>query len=247
MAVANHLKRSSSCEDVVCTCEQDVHNNKKAREQNDESTTTATTTTTLGGRAFVRFSSKNDVFEISRPTKEERNDMHMSSADQNLILREIIDGIRRLDSYHDQQQQQYPHEGIGCDFAMDWDYGSSNSRSSSNNNNNTESNNTCIEDLGLERILEQQDADRIKRMRSAIFVILQRQKQSRRLLRGNRNPFSRGNGETPKQQPSSISEHWLEKHYRPYSKVSAKLARNRALRDQELAPSLFPRKMVMAR
>lgn len=210
MAAVNYLKRASSSFDERATkYESGVHNSKKAREVKITSVPTTRTpkNNNRKEKLIVTFSSKDDIFEITRYTKEEKNEMHMSKEDQRLILREISNAIRRFDC--DMPQQ---HESIHDD----------------------DSNNKCIEDLGLERIVEQQDSGRMKRVKSAICVILQRQRQSK-LFKSSKN------------QMQTINEVWLEKHYRPFSKISANLARNRGLRDQEMAPYLFPRKIVMLR
>jgi len=91
-----------------------------------------------------------------------------------------------------------------------------------------------IEDLGLDRIVEQQDHQRMVRVKSAILAVLQRQRQSKR------SPSS-------KKETQTINEVWLEKHYRPFSKVSANLARSRGLEDQEKVPFFTPRKIIMSR
>jgi len=212
MAAVNYLKRaSSSFDERVTKYEAEVHNNKKAKDVKTTGMPTTSRTPNNNNRKeklIVTFSSKDVIFEITRPTKEEKNDMHMSKEDQRLILREISNAIRRFDC--DEPQQ---HDNIHDD----------------------DSNNKCIEDLGLERIVEQQDSGRMKRVKSAICVILQRQRQSK-LFQLSENPMQQ-----------TINEGWLEKHYRPFSKISANLARNRGLRDQEMAPYLFPRKIVMSR
>ena len=89
-------------------------------------------------------------------------------------------------------------------------------------------------DFGLDRIIEQQDPERILRVKSAILAVLQRQRQSKLF------PSS-------KKATQIINEVWLEKHYRPFSKISANLARSRGLEDQEFVPFLSPRKIVMSR
>jgi len=91
-----------------------------------------------------------------------------------------------------------------------------------------------IADFGLNRIIEQQDPERLLRVRSAILAVLQRQRQSRLF------PSSKKGMQT-------INEVWLEKYYRPFSKVSANLARSRGLEDQEFFPFFTPRKIVMSR
>jgi len=208
MAVVNYLKRASSFEGCAPKYEMEVHNSKKAREVDTENRSPRPPkNNNRNGKLTVTFSSKNDVFEISRRTKEEKNDMHMSKEEQQLILREISNAMRRF--YCDEPQQQLGVHDDDC-------------------------NNKCIEDLGLERLVEQQKSERIERVKSAIYVILQCQWQTK-IFNSSKN------------QIETINEVWLEKHYRPFSKVSANLARSRALRDQEMAPSLFPRAIVMAR
>merc|ERR1712176_406051 len=64
---------------------------------------------------------------------------------------------------------------------------------------------SSIEDLGLEWIVENQGVERKKRMKSAIDVVLQRQRQFRIL-----NPS----------KSKILNDLWLDKHYRPFSKVS---------------------------
>ena len=91
-----------------------------------------------------------------------------------------------------------------------------------------------IEDLGLDRIVEQQNPQRMVRVKSAILAVLQQQRQSK--------CFS-----SSKKETQTIDEVWLEKHYRPFSKVSANLARSRGLEDQELVPFFTPRKILMSR
>ena len=91
---------------------------------------------------------------------------------------------------------------------------------------------SSIEDLGLEWIVENQGVERKKRMKSAIDVVLQRQRQFRIL-----NPS----------KSKILNDLWLDKHYRPFSKVSASLARSRGLRDQEKSPYFFPRRNAMSR
>ena len=134
--------------------------------------------------------------------------MHMSKEDQKTILLEVSDGLRRFELYEQQQKE---------DLHTDYQYDKS------------------IEELGLERIVEQQNSERLKRVKSAICVILKRQRQSQ-LFKSFK-----------KQQMQKINESWLQKHYRPFSELSAKLARNRGLRDQEMAPSHFPMQIVMSR
>merc|ERR1712207_23498 len=91
-----------------------------------------------------------------------------------------------------------------------------------------------ITDFGLDRIIEQQHPERILRVKSAILAVLQRQRQSKLF------PSS-------KKATQIINEVWLEKHYRPFSKVAANLARSRGLEDQEFVPFLSPRKIIMSR
>lgn len=91
-----------------------------------------------------------------------------------------------------------------------------------------------FKDLGINRLVEQQDPKRIARVRSAILAVLQRQRQSKLFPSSNK-------------MTQTINEVWLEKHYRSYSKISANLARNRGLEDQELVPFYTPRKLVMSR
>lgn len=210
MAVADYLNRSPSFdENVAKRSEMEVHCSKKAREETTDTTTTNRTQkkNKRNGKLGVTFSSKNEVFEITKPTKEERDDMHMSREDQKLIIREISKAIRRLDDDEAARQNGGFHD--------------------------SDSDGKSIEDLGIERIVEQQDSERVQRVKSAIRVILQRQRQSK-LFRHQ-------------QQQIIIDDVWLEKHYRPFSKVSANLARSRGLHDQEMAPFLTPRKMVMSR
>mmetsp|Transcript_4361 Transcript_4361/g.9096 ORF Transcript_4361/g.9096 Transcript_4361/m.9096 type:complete len:213 (-) Transcript_4361:156-794(-) len=199
--VGNHLKRSS-LDSVTITTEAGVHYIQPSREENAVS---AQNNTAKGKLRRVRFSSENEVFEITRPTRDEKIDMHMTREDQKLIIREISNAIHRL------------------------------GREDSKNGANDSDSNQYIEELGIERILQQQQSQRIERVRSAIFIILQRQRQAKL--------FRKSKIETTQ----IITEGWLEKHYRPFSKVSSELARNRGLQDEETAPYLFPRRIVMAR
>ena len=200
--VGNHLKRSS-LDSVTITTEAGVHYIQPSREENAVS---AQNNTAKGKLRRVRFSSENEVFEITRPTRDEKIDMHMTREDQKLIIREISNAIHRL------------------------------GREDSKNGANDSDSNQYIEELGIERILQQQQSQRIERVRSAIFIILQRQRQAK-LFRKSKI----------RETTQIISEGWLEKHYRPFSKVSSELARNRGLQDEETAPYLFPRRIVMAR
>lgn len=237
MKVANYLKRASSCEDssTYKESEEEVHNNKKAREVErvvPQRASRRTRTSTNKNKLTVTFSTKNDVFEISRLNQREKNDVHMSKEDQNLILREILDAMRSFDSSSEQQQQQGMIYGnVDCRNDNDYD----------------------IKELGLERILEQQNSDRLERVKSAICVILQRQRQSQLQLQSqSQSQLLKSFSTTPREkenqtQTININELWLKKHYRPFSELSAKLARSRGLRDQEMAPSLIPRKIVMSR
>jgi len=194
VAVVDYLKRDSSFEQSAPEYETEVHNSKKARvAETADARTGASKNNTRNEKLNVTFSSSNDVFEITRRTDEEKNDMHMSKEDQRFIIRGIVNDIRRFD----------------CDEQL-------------------------IEERGLERLVEQQASERIERVKSAICVILQRQRQSKLFY-------------TTKKQIQIINEGWLEKHYRPFSKVSANLARTRGLRDQERAPSFYPRKIIMSR
>lgn len=227
MVVANYLKRASSCEDSATQEREELHNSKKTRESELLDPTTTTTTRLSANssnsnntrKPTVTFSSTNDVFEISRPTREEKKYMHMSQGDQHQILLEISEALRR-----EQQQQEAFYSYTGDHHHCD------------NNNNNT------IEELCLERIVEQQSSDRLERVKSGVCVILQRQRtQSQR--------FESSSSTNTKRQQAQLllDESWLQKHYRPFSEVSSKLARSRGLRDQEMAPSLFPRLIVMSR
>lgn len=74
---------------------------------------------------------------------------------------------------------------------------------------------------GLETILEQRGSDRSERLKTAIAIV----------VLGQQN----------------IDESWLEQHYRPLSDLSARLARQRAIRDHENSSSIFPRQIVMSR
>ncbi len=207
VAVGNHLKRSSlDC--VTITTEAGVHYIQPSRE--DENAGTTQNNNAKGKLRRVRFSSENEVFEITRPTRDEKIDMHMTKEDQKHIIREISDAIDRL------------------------------GREDSKNGANDSDSNRYIEELGIERILQQQQSQRIERVRSAIFIILHRQRQAK-LFRKSKLYSS------PKENTQIISEGWLEKHYRPFSKVSSELARNRGLQDEETAPYLFPRRIVMVR
>lgn len=91
-----------------------------------------------------------------------------------------------------------------------------------------------IADFGLNRLIEQQDPERLLRVKSAIIAVLQQQRQTKLF------PSSRKGTQT-------INEVWLEKYYRPFSKASANLARSRGLEDQEFVPFFTPRKIVMVR
>eukprot|EP00536_Pseudo-nitzschia_multiseries_P002602 jgi/Psemu1/301459/fgenesh1_kg.35_\ len=211
--IPKYLKRASSSEDSATDCAEELHNSKKAREfQITQLVAGAPESKSIRKvrKPTVTFSSEIDVFEISRPTVEEKKYMHMTREDQKLIILEISDALRRFASY-EQQQQQQGH--CSCD-----------------------EHENDLKELGLERIVEQQCSDRIDRVKSAICVILQHQRHSQQ----SRNA-------SEKQQTHAMTESWLQKHYRPFSQLSAKLARSRGLRDQEMAPSLFPRQIIMAR
>jgi hypothetical protein len=103
-----------------------------------------------------------------------------------------------------------------------------------------DSDNKFIEEKGIQRILQQQELARVNRVRNAKNAILQRQQQSKLFRRSQMYYF-------PTEHREIINESWLEKHYRPFSKVSSDLARSRGLEDQEMAPYLTPRKMFMVR
>eukprot|EP00533_Pseudo-nitzschia_delicatissima_P012824 CAMPEP_0197282992 /NCGR_PEP_ID=MMETSP1432-20130617/24705_1 /TAXON_ID=44447 /ORGANISM="Pseudo-nitzschia delicatissima, Strain UNC1205" /LENGTH=248 /DNA_ID=CAMNT_0042749973 /DNA_START=51 /DNA_END=797 /DNA_ORIENTATION=- len=235
--VGNHLKRSS-LDSVTITTEAGVHYIQPSREENAVS---AQNNTAKGKLRRVRFSSENEVFEITRPTRDEKIDMHMTREDQKLIIREISNAIHRL------------------------------GREDSKNGANDSDSNQYIEELGIERILQQQQSQRIERVRSAIFIILQRQRQAKLFRKSKIQQSQRIERvrsaifiilqrqrqaklfrkskiySSPRETTQIISEGWLEKHYRPFSKVSSELARNRGLQDEETAPYLFPRRIVMAR
>ena len=204
MAVGNYLKRSSSFESFQdCLPQNEAGINKTTRDDPEKSPNT----NQRKGKKRVRFSTeRNEIFEITRPTRAEKLDMHMSKEDQKLIIREISNAIRRFDK--EDRPQQNDHK--------------------------------FIQELGIERILQQQEAARIDRVKSGIGVILQRQRQAK-LFRRSQLFYS------APEETQIINESWLEKHYRPFSKVSSELARSRGLEDQEMAPYLFPRKIVMAR
>ncbi len=211
MAVGNNLKRSSSFDDCVTMTEDGIHYTKKAREANVDVSAASPKNNERKEKLSVRFSSENEVFEITRPTQEEKLDMHMSKEDQKLIIQEISDAI------HNVHKDNMYSQNLADD-----------------------SDNKFIQELGIQRILQQQEAARIDRVKSAIFVILQRQRQAK-LFRRSKLFYS------AQESTQVISESWLEKHYRPFSKVSSELARSRGLEDQETAPYLFPRKIVMVR
>jgi len=207
MDTGNYSKRNSCFEESAATPEVEAHNSKKTEEETQSIPTIIRKNKNMDRKLSVTFSTKNDIYEISRRTKEEKVDMHMSREDQKLIIQEMSNAMHR---YYFEEQNQL--KGVYVD----------------------DSNRKCIEDLGLERIIEQQDAGRIKRMKSAVYVILQRQRKSRLF-------------DSCEKETKSIDENWLQKHYRPLSKTSANLARSRGIRDQEMSPYLFPRKNVMVR
>lgn len=206
MVVVNYLKRNSSFEDCDSKEEIPVHSSKKARELK-ASDVIVVRNKKRTRKSIVRFASETEVFEITRPTKEEKKDMHMSKQDQTSIILEVTETLRRL-----QCNQQSQPEGPFLHDERD----------------------RIIEEMGIERIVEQQNPDRIDRVKSAVSVVLQHQHRSK-FFNAQEN------------QSEIINEAWLEKHYRQFSKHAAELARSRGLRDQEMAPSLYPRRIVMAR
>lgn len=243
--VINYLKRASSSEDCAASKEEEaekeeVHNNKKAREVETTTTNNSNRNNSNSNKLTVTFSSKNDeVFEIARRTKEEKSDMHMTREDQDLILRDIVEAMRRFNNNNNNDSDNH---------------------SDKNNDNNDNDNYNNIKKLGLEGIMEQQDSDRIERVKSAVCVILKRQRKLKSQLlllksitlsaTNNKNNNMHKNKNMHNNNNISqinINESWLKKHYRPFSELSAKLARNRGLRDQEMAPSPIPRKIVMSR
>lgn len=206
--VATYRKGTSPYHKRASKYEVEIRNVMMTRESellNRTSTRTTDNKNSRNGKRTVTFSSKIDVFEVERPTIVEKLDMHMSKADQQAILREISSTIRQL-AFENQFQGVYDDER----------------------------NNALLEELCLKRIIDQQGPERINRIKSALCVILRRQKQHRL-------------SNSSEKETLTINEAWLEKHYRPYSKVSANLARGRGLRDQEVAPFLCPRKNVMSR
>jgi len=206
MVVVNYLKRNSSFEDCESKEEITVHSSKKARELEISNVRVATNKKRTR-KSIVRFASETKVFEITRPTKEEKKDMHMTKQDQTSIILEVTNALRRL-----QSNEQSKLEGGFLHDERD----------------------RIIEEMGIERIVEQQNPDRIDRVKSAVSVVLQHQRQSKLF-------------DVHKNRSEILNEAWLEKHYRQFSNHAAKLARSRGLRDQERAPSLYPRRIVMAR
>lgn len=216
--VGNYLKRSSSFDDRTIEAEVDIHSSKKAREEtsevpiiSQEQNKEKKKSNKRKGNSRVRFSSKNEVFEIAARTREEKLEMHMTKEDQRLIIQEVTEAIHRFDSDNLEPE-------IGGE----------------------DSENTAIAELGIERILQQQEPSRMNRVRCAKSVILERQRQAKLF---KRSQLFYGTSE----QTQVINESWLEKHYRPFSKMASELAHNRGLEDQELAPYLIPRKMIILR
>ncbi|VEU41080.1 unnamed protein product [Pseudo-nitzschia multistriata] len=205
MLMTNSLAQTASDEGCATRPREDLLDSKKIRDFPGRQVSSIKHNIR---KPTVTFSSKNDVFEIPRPTNEEKKYMHMSSEDQRKTIVEIADALRRLESYERKQNE--------ASYYAD----------------ETQHDDKMIEELGLERIVEQQRSDRLDRVKSAIFVILQRQRQSK-ILQSSKK--------------LNIDEQWLKEHYRPFSELAAKLARSRGLRDEEMAPSLFPRLIVMAR
>ncbi len=218
MDVGIYLKRSSSFDDRAIEAEVDAHSSKKAGEKLSEEPIISQkpnrqkkSSNKRERNSRVRFSSKNEVIEIAPRTREEKLEMHMTKEEQRLIMQEITEGVRRFDRHNLKQQ-------VGGD----------------------DSENTVISELGIERILQQQEATRINRVRNAKRVILQRQRQIKLF---KRSQLFCG----PTERTKAIDDNWLEKYYRPFSKVSSELAHSRGLEDQEMAPYLTPRQIIMSR
>lgn len=166
---------------------------KRAREKDSLSCATTKPMT-------VRFSTDSQIFEIpSRAclSQQEMNDVHMSREDQRRIYQEIAEILRAVKA--------------GSDFEDV-------SLSSCSSMDNEEDGEGL---RGLEPLLEQRGSGRSERMKTAISVILSRQR--------------------------NIDESWLKQHYRPLSDVSAKLARQRGIRDHEKTFSTIPSQIVMSR
>lgn len=218
MDVGIYLKRSSSFDDCAIEAEVDAHSSKKARERTPEESLISQkpnkqkkNSNKQERKSRVRFSSKNEVIEIAPRTREEKLEMHMTKEEQRLIMQEITEAVRRFDRHNLKQQ-------VGGE----------------------DSENTVISELGIERILQQQEVTRIIRVRNAKIAILQRQRQIKIF---KRSKLFCG----PTEQTKTIDENWLEKYYRPFSKISSELAHSRGLEDQEMAPYLTPRQMIMSR
>ena len=217
MDVGNYLKPSCSFDDRAVEAPVDLHSSKNARDKTSEQHLISQKpnkqkrNSNKRERSRVRFSSKNEVIEIAPRTREEKLEMHMTREDQRIIMTEVTEAIRQFDTKNRKPQ-------VGGE----------------------DSENTVISELGIERILQQQDATRINRVRNAKSVILQRQRQAKLF---KRSQLFYG----PTEQTKAIDDNWLEKHYRPFSKVSSELAHNRGLEDQEMAPYLIPRQMIMSR
>jgi hypothetical protein len=151
----------------------------------------------------VRFSTDSQIFEIpSRAclSQQEMNDVYMSREDQRRIYQEIAEILRAVKSGADFDDSKFSTSALSPSMIDEEDG----------------------EGLrGLESLLEQRGSGRSERMKTAISVIVLRQR--------------------------NIDESWLVQHYRPLSDVSAKLARQRGIRDYENTFSTIPSNIVMSR
>jgi len=151
--VATYTKGTSPYQKFASKYDVEIRNVMTTRESEPLNRTTTRTTDNKNsriGKRTVTFSSKIDVFEITRPTIVEKLDMHMSRADQQAILREISSTIRKI-AFDNQFEGVY----------------------------NDEHNNKLLDELCLKRIVDQQGPERINRIKSALCVILRRQQQHR--------------------------------------------------------------------
>ncbi|MGK3756355.1 MAG: hypothetical protein ACI8RD_008666 [Bacillariaceae sp.] len=190
-------------------------------------------------KKVVRFTSEceNVVYGYPRPTKDEKIDMYMSKDDYKNIIMTVVEGMNNNNNSNNKKQE-------------------------SNNSEDTDTDTDNDNELCIECILVQQNSDRIERVKSAISIILQRQKEQKyqkQMMTMTRNihmniidddsVLAIPVDDDDDDDDDNDFEIWLDKFYRqPYSKLSSKLARNRGLCDQELIlSSLSPRTIVMTR
>jgi hypothetical protein len=218
-------------------------------------TTTGTTATATQSKKTVRFvpSDENYTYEtLARTsyTPQEYDSSFLSHYEQQLIYREIASKIRvyRADKTMRQQQQDQDKEQESLSDDSHKGNGSKTNEShiqkpddseklvvdpESDNESNIDDDNGMDEKYGcLESIIEQRDSDRSARMSFAFTTIMQRQLQVVSL------PMSPSSSTKKRKHPlheDVFDDAWLDIYYRPISAISAKLARDRGIREENAA------------